>query len=492
MIASLYDELHGLDRAALMNRIQSARDPITRWAAETIGGDPAIGRAGLVEKALDRKYSGNPGEVFFTGGGAHVFANFDREEDAKIYTLREGFYQSVNLVYIRLMRDLARFHEARLPYDWETVLSRPGDPVRFRKLAEIADKESREMLLGAYQRYRRLSAPAIVEKLLESRSRSSRHLAMLFLAWNHDGDADRLAQWLESQGVPVSSGEAVRLVKSYDPARLNISDYGYLLDRHPLHVWCAGELAREPGTSWDELLQRSASARQVASRWLFKTKNRRAQDLRLRIRFEEDAFARMTPYWQRMGFPFERLVPSLATAIGSSADRPLALAELIGIVLNEGLRTPAVRVAKLRFAADTPYETVLARNSQSGARVMAPEVARALREVLAGVVEHGTARRLTNAFLGKDGRPIVAGGKTGSGDNRHETRKGSRAVSRTGTFVFYIGDRYFGAITAYVGEGHAANYAFTSALPVTALKLLAPALMASLGDAPEHLIASAR
>src|SRR5207237_349587 len=125
---------------------------------------------------------------------------------------------------------------------------------------------------------------------------------------------------------------------------------------------------RQPGVSWDELLGRSAGVRQVASRWLFKSKNRRAQDLRLRIRFEEDAFARMAPYWQRLGFPFDHLVPSLATAIGSSADRPVALAELIGIILNDGVRLPTLRVEKLRFAAGTPYETVFEPRQQSGER----------------------------------------------------------------------------------------------------------------------------
>jgi hypothetical protein len=33
-------------------------------------------------------------------------------------------------------------------------------------------------------------------------------------------------------------------------------------------------------------------------------------------------------------------VPSYATAIGSSADRPLALAELMGIIVNDGQRRP--------------------------------------------------------------------------------------------------------------------------------------------------------
>ena len=52
----------------------------------------------------------------------------------------------------------------------------------------------------------------------------------------------------------------------------------------------------------------------------------------------------------------------------------------------------------------------------------------------------------------------------------------SRKVNRTATFVFVIGDRFFGTLTAYVHEPYAAHYDFTSALSVQLLKSLAPAL----------------
>src|SRR4029434_5120332 len=83
---------------------------------------------------------------------------------------------------------------------------------------------------------------------------------------------------------------------------------------------------------------------------------------------------------------------------------------------------------------------------------------------------------------------ITVGGKTGSGDNRIETfnRWGnvtsSRATNRTAAFVFYIGNRYFGVITAYVQGREAEHYHFTSALPVTLLKLLAPTIIAKLDN----------
>jgi len=53
----------------------------------------------------------------------------------------------------------------------------------------------------------------------------------------------------------------------------------------------------------------------------------------------------------------------------------------------------------------------------------------------------------------------------------------SRVVSRSATFVFNIAEQYFGSITAYVYGPQAADYDFTSALPVQLLKVLSPSLM---------------
>jgi hypothetical protein len=312
---------------------------------------------------------------------------------------------------------------------------------------------------------------------------------MLYLAWNANATPETLASWLQQHKLKESF-DPDRLYKAYDPHRLSLEDYAYLLSRHPLDVWCAGQLVHDPDVSWNDLLQRSGDARKVASEWLFRTKNRKAQDVRLRIRVEEDAFARMLPYWQRFGFPFDRLVPSLATAIGSSADRPIALAELMGVILNDGVRLPATRLHRLHFAQDTPYDTEFQSNDPKPERVMDPAVARALRDVLVTVVQSGTATRLRNTFVDKSGALIPVGGKTGSGDNRFKTfsrgggLRSAKAISRTGTFVFYIGDRYFGVLTAYVAGDKTDRYSFTSALPVAVLKLLAPAIEATM-DAPE-------
>jgi hypothetical protein len=67
---------------------------------------------------------------------------------------------------------------------------------------------------------------------------------------------------------------------------------------------------------------------------------------------------------ERQGYPFDSLVPSYANTIGVSGDTPAALAELVGIVMNGGIRYPAMMIGQLRFGRGTPTETVVSREIQ--------------------------------------------------------------------------------------------------------------------------------
>jgi membrane peptidoglycan carboxypeptidase len=491
IVALLYHELQPQDAAALTARAADKRtDPITAWAAETLSKQSGLGLDAFLQAALERKYSANPGEAFFTGGGMHVFANFDKDDNSRKLTVRNALRSSTNLVFVRLMRDLVRYHRARLDYDAEALLKDPHHPDRQRMVPELADDENRLALFRAHHRYSGLMPDAAISSWLGSRAKSPRHLAMLFFAWHLGETPAQLGKWLEARSVKVQPDDLRKLASSYGSSRFTLLDYAYLLDRNPLEVWAVGEIVHEPGITWNAMYERSTAARYLASQWLLSPGARSAQNQRLRIRVERDAFKRMTPYWQRLGFPFQRLVPSYATAIGSSSDRPAALADLMGIVVNDGMRLPMLRLTRLQWGEDTPYETVMVPKHDAGERAMEPEVARALRGALADVVDNGTARRVSGAFKTPDGKKIIAGGKTGSGDNRVKTfgrggwLKSSRVVSRTATFTFYVGDRYFGVMTAFVPGKEAGRYEFTSALSVSVVRLLAPALNARLAGQP--------
>jgi membrane peptidoglycan carboxypeptidase len=490
LVAMLFHDFAGLPTADLHARVQTAKDPITLWVAETLEKNRLIDLEALLQAALERRYSASPGS-FFTGGGMHHFVNFDPKDNGKRFTLVQAFRQSTNLVFIRLMQDLVRFHTARLPYDVEELLHNYDSPLRSSVLAQVADEEAKQTLRRAYRKYRDQSADDIVRSLLGRKIGSLRQLTVLFYAWGEGQGESDLTKWLSHHtGKEVDPRTVRSLIRSYGNPDLDIADYGYLAGRNSLELWSAGALADNSGLSWEELVERSAEVRRTTSNWLFKSTNRSAQNSRLRGRIERDAFKRMTPYWKRLGFPFARLVPSYATAVGTSGDRPAALADLMGIIVNNGVRKPNLVLRRLRFAAGTPYETVFEPSEVKSERVMETPVARVLRQALQQVVEGGTARRIAGAFEYPEGSPAVVGGKTGTGDNRFTkfSRGGgvvsSRVVNRTASFAFFIDSRYFGVVTAFVAGEDAKQYHYTSALPVSVLKLFAPAINARLAVPP--------
>jgi membrane peptidoglycan carboxypeptidase len=150
---------------------------------------------------------------------------------------------------------------------------------------------------------------------------------------------------------------------------------------------------------------------------------------------------------------------------------------------------PLKHIQQLHFAAHTPYETLLGPRDEVQ-QVLHPAIAAVVKEALFGVVEQGTARHLQGAFQHPDGSVMRVGGKTGTGDHRYEVYGAhgqlleSRVVNRAAALAFMIDDRFFGMLTVYVPGSVAANYDFTSALPVRMLKRLAPTLQPLLQSAP--------
>lgn len=483
IIAELHDRYAHLPKDALDDVAEEASDPLTQWTVEWLAAASDRGLPGLLAAAMERRYSANPGEVFFTGGGQHAFVNFNKDDNHRIMTIQEALRNSVNLPFIRLMRDVVQFYMAEGGDDSDDILHDPNHPARQAYLARFADKEGTDFLNRFYNEYRKRS-PDEALSLLASRVRPAPHrLAVIFRTARPSAGLGAFAAFLRARlpGAALSDRDLSLLYAKYGPDKFPLNDLGYLARVHPLELWMVAYLQQNPTAKRADALEASAAVRQDSYRWLFK-KGQAAQNSRIRIRLESDAFQRVTEQWRSVGYPFETLIPSLATAIGSSADRPAALAELVGLLLNDGMRQPTVRVTSLHFAADTPYEAKVGLGPLAGKRVLRPEVCATARRALMDVVQNGTARRVWGAFKDSTGAPIPMGGKTGTGDHRLD-RWGpggvlldSKAVNRTATFVFYIGDRFFGTMTAFVHGPDSDQYRFTSALPAQLLKSIAPAL----------------
>ncbi|HUG81716.1 MAG TPA: transglycosylase domain-containing protein [Bryobacterales bacterium] len=491
IIEELHRELTGSPAA---ERSAPAEDALSRWAASYLAAAEDESLEAMLEAAMQRQYSASPYETFFTGGGVHRFSNFDAKDNGQIMTVREAFQRSVNLVFIRMMRDIVRYYAERAVAGRADVLDDPASAARRKYLERFADLEGSHFLSEFFQKHKRLGSRESLNDLAARARGSLTKLAVVFRTTRPNAGRDSFSGFLEEQtdGAGVSAGLVDALYERYGPEKFSLADQGYLARIHPLELWVAEYLARRPDATWEEVAEASADERQAVYVWLFRTRHKAAQDKRIRIVMEIDAFEELHRRWRWLGYPFDSLTPSYATAIGSSGDRPEALAELVGIIVNEGVRRPLIRVDALHFAADTPYEARLSRRFEGRVhRVMHRAVAEVLQRELIGVVEEGTGRRAKGSVVISDGTPLPLGGKTGTGDNRVVTVSigghalESRPLNRTGTFVFFVGDRFFGVVTAFVPGRESARYQFTSALPVQVFKGLVPTFRDLLDVEPE-------
>jgi membrane peptidoglycan carboxypeptidase len=390
--------------------------------------------------------------------------------------VREAFRHSVNLVFIRLMRDMVYYYMYDVPGSTAKLFEDIHNPQREQYLLRFIDQESQIFLHRFYRKYAGQLPEDILTILLDRIRLTPERLATVFGILEPESPFEAFAAFMQAHlQQPLAAKTLHSLYTKYATAPFTLGDRGYLTRTHPLELWLAAYLRHHPQASRQEVTSASATVRREVYQWLFKTRHKRAQDVRIRTLLEAEAFLEIHRTWQRLGYPFPSLVPSYATAIGSSGDRPEALAELMGIIVNDGVRLPAASIEQMHFAIGTPYETHVGLAPQ-GEQVLPQEVAAVVKQALFDVVEHGTARRGYGSFRQVDGSLIPLGGKTGTGDHRHKGKLGARAVSRAGTFVFMIDNRFFGTLTAYVTGPESAQYHFTSALPVQVLKLLAPVL----------------
>jgi membrane peptidoglycan carboxypeptidase len=489
----IVDQLHRryepLDPKALREARIDPKDRLSQWAVEYFLTLPANADRGLkpmLDAAMQRKYSANPGEGFFTGGGLHYFGNFSKLDNSKIMTVQHALQQSTNLVFVRMMRDVARYYMFQLPGSSAALLADADDPRRAEYLARFADSEGKTFLAKFWNKYKG-KTPAEVQALLLAGVRPmASKLAAVHRTIAPNATMQEFGAFIDAS-LPTNEVDQERIEKMYDqyaPANMSLADRGYVASTHPLELWLVGYLRSHPKASWSEAVAASVKERQEVYSWLFKTNRKNAQDKRIAGLLEVESFLKIHAQWKKMGYPFDSLVPSYATTLGASADRPAALAEMMGIIVNGGVRKPVERIDSLHFAKNTPYETLVKRaHKVEHEVVLAPEVARTVADAIRGVVSDGTAKRVKTAFGMADGNIIAVGGKTGTGDQRFDVyaRGGrlieSRYVNRSATFVFNIGERFFGTMTAYVHGPESENYDFTSALPVQLLTTLAPSLM---------------
>ncbi|WP_168789913.1 transglycosylase domain-containing protein [Paraburkholderia aromaticivorans] len=494
IVSDLHKRYAPLSTAELKAVKYDPNDQLTRWSLDYFAHTSDRSLQAMLDAAVERKYSASPGETFYTGGGAQTFNNFESDDNSRILTVHRAFQHSVNLVFVRLMRDIVHYEMVQTTGPSSQWL---GDPeMRKMYLTRFADQESRVYMNRFYTKYHGKTPDQALALLLLGVRKSPPKVATVLrsVAPDESNAWFNVKMRAALKNTPAASvlddEDLANLYAKYAIDRFNLNDRGYISSVHPLELWTLNYLREHPDATLEQIQTASRDVRLSTYSWLFKTRYHATQDRRIKRMVELRAYDAIGKSWQALGYPFATLTPSYAAAIGASGDRPAALAQLIGVIANNGNKVPTESLTQLDFAKDTPYETHFQRAAVAPQQQLSPEIAGVVKVLLRDVVTGGTARRLAQGMTFPDGQTLEVYGKTGTGDQRFNVfAKGarlieSRKVNRSATFVFAMGDRFYGTLTAWVHEPYAAHYEFTSALSVQLLKSLAPVLQPLLNDSP--------
>ena len=179
LIAEIYQRYAGQSPQELRALTLDRRDYLSRWVVERLQVTPQASLTALLDAALERRYSASPGESFFTGGGLHTFANFNDEDNSKIMSVRQALRNSVNLVYIRMMRDIV-YHYLYRPGAIASQLEASDSPQRRAYLERFADREGQVFLRRFYARYRGKSPQEALEILARNAEEYPARLATIY------------------------------------------------------------------------------------------------------------------------------------------------------------------------------------------------------------------------------------------------------------------------------------------------------------------------
>lgn len=492
IVSALHARYAPLSAAELKHVQLDPFDGLSRWAVDYLSHTNDRSLPAMLEAAVERKYSASPGETFYTGGGAQGFSNFDKSDNGRILTVRQAFQHSVNLVFVRLMRDIVHYEMVQTSGPSAHWFDDPA--LRRSYLNAFADQESLVYLHRFYVKYHGKPSDEALDMLIADMRKSPPKLATALRSVAPDAPFPWFAQRMRAAlkntaSASISDDDLAKLYAKYAIDKFNLNDRGYISGVHPIALWMLDYLRQHPNATEEELRKASRAARLTSYSWLFKTHHHLTQDRRIRHMVELQAYDAIGKSWRALGYPFETITPSFAAAIGASGDRPDALAHLIGIIANDGKTHAAQSIDTLTFAAGTPFETRFERAPSPGRQSISPEIVTVARSMLHDVVAGGTGARLAAGLPLGDGRALDVYGKTGTGDQRFGVyaRGGrlieSRKVNRTAVFVFVIGNRFYGTLTAYAHEPYAARYDYTSAMAVQLLKSLGPSLAPILATA---------
>ena len=262
-IASIHEKLAGSERAALVVAAANGPDPLTRFVAETLAAKPDTKLEAMLGAALDRRYSASPWPGFFTGGGLHYFHNFDKDDAGKILSVRTAFRDSVNLPFVRLMRDVVAYETARLPGNPAAMLTDRNDPRRAIWLRRSQEEEARTFLARFHRMHAGQSPEASLESWITRAHPTPRRLAVAWRSVFPERSFEDFAAALRAlpAGVALGEPDLRAMYAKYGRDRFTLSDRAFLARMHPLELWLMEWQREHPAGAFEDAWAASSDAR---------------------------------------------------------------------------------------------------------------------------------------------------------------------------------------------------------------------------------------
>jgi membrane peptidoglycan carboxypeptidase len=199
-------------------------------------------------------------------------------------TVREAFQHSVNLVFVRLMRDIVHHEMVREAGPSDRWLSDLG--LRRKYLTLFADEDSMVFLRRFEKKYSGQSGEKALATLLAGMHKSPVHVAAALRSIAPHASPDWFRQAMRSalkgtRGEDLGAAEVDALYGRYGPRQFDLADRAYLAGVHPLELWLVGYLRTHPQASAAEMQNASYEARIASYSWLFKARTHATQDRRI-------------------------------------------------------------------------------------------------------------------------------------------------------------------------------------------------------------------
>ena len=199
IIAELH-RLYGEEHTDTLQFIPIApEDNLTAWAVSYLIDNPAAGLDTMLQAAIERRYSADPKESFYTGSGLHTFNNFRKEENGLNPSIAQALQQSINLPFVRLLQDIVNYsiyHGENSSYQ---LLADDNNPRRDEYLRRFADREGTTFIRRFWQKYSDKTAGQRLQLYIASSRQTPERLGAAYLYMQPDATPEQFISLMQQQ-----------------------------------------------------------------------------------------------------------------------------------------------------------------------------------------------------------------------------------------------------------------------------------------------------